>query len=39
MPRHGHTMNALQDFLVIFGGKGDNRKNLNDVIVFDIQKK
>ena len=38
-PRHGHTMNTLQDFLIIYGGKGEKRHCFNDVIVFDISKR
>lgn len=37
--RHGHTMSTLQEFLVIFGGKGDKGQCFNDVIVFDIDKR
>lgn len=38
--RHGHSMNALQDFLIIFGGQGEKKEmRYNDVVVFDTVKK
>lgn len=37
-PRNGHTMNALHEFLIIFGGEGDKKQRYNDVIVFDTEK-
>jgi hypothetical protein len=39
LARHGHTMNALNDFLIIFGGEDDRKEMLNDVIVLDTQKR
>ena len=31
-------MNSINNFLVIFGGRGDDNKFLNDVVVFDTIK-
>jgi N-acetylneuraminic acid mutarotase len=39
LPRHGHTMTSLNNFLVIFGGEDDRKQRLNDVIVFDSEKR
>jgi N-acetylneuraminic acid mutarotase len=36
--RHGHTKVCLNNFLIIFGGRGDNDVYLNDVVVFDTTK-
>ena len=34
-PRHGHTMNALHCYLIVFGGQNDEGKYLNDVFIFN----
>ena len=31
-------MNTVNNFLIIFGGRGDNNIYLNDVVVFDTIK-
>ena len=35
IPRHGHTMNALHNYLVIFGGHSEKGDYLNDVFIFN----
>lgn len=34
-PRHGHSMNVLHGYLIVFGGQDDNGKYLNDVFIFN----
>lgn len=34
-PRHGHSMNALYSYLIVFGGQDDDGKYLNDLFIFD----
>ncbi len=36
-PRHGHTANILQHYLIIFGGIGDELKPFNDLIILDLK--
>ena len=35
IPRHGHTMNALGHFLIIFGGVTDKNLCLNKLVVYN----
>lgn len=34
-PRHGHSCNNLNNYLIIFGGLGDKQQFFNDIIVFN----
>jgi hypothetical protein len=34
-PRHGHSMNALHSYLIVFGGQDDNGVYLNDLFIFN----
>jgi N-acetylneuraminic acid mutarotase len=34
-PRHGHTMNALHNYLVVFGGHSEKGDFLNDVFIYN----
>jgi hypothetical protein len=33
--RHGHTMNALHRYLVVFGGQDNKGEYLNDLWIFN----
>ena len=35
LPRHGHTMTPLHQYLVIFGGNGDEGNYFNDLFIFN----
>lgn len=35
-PRHGHTMNTLYNYLIVFGGHSEDGRFLNDVFIFNI---
>ena len=35
-PRAGSTLNCVEDFLILFGGSGQNSTCFNDVHLFDI---
>ena len=35
IPRHGHTMDTLGHFLIIFGGLTDKNLSLNNVVVYN----
>lgn len=34
-PRHGHSMNALHNYLVVHGGRSDDGRFLNDLFIFN----
>lgn len=36
-PRHGHSSDIIQHYMIIFGGLGDDNVALNDVKILDLK--